>query len=215
MLYITAPGRCGTSLLAEFARRVGYDPGGKYFPGVESGNEHRGVKKHNVNLLVTEDPAVRRKAFEFIAGLDAAVVKDINLFRHPVLFRAWKYLHPNMRVVLCWRDIESQFASWNRKIDIEEVEGVPCFDGSIRYPPPRRPKTLEKFRRLVQRQYDQFMDAIFKTRTSMVQLDFPKFLCQYHVVHRVFEWGGLPIDWNKGKVIWHNLIDKDKVHFGR
>lgn len=50
MLLITSPGRCGSSLVAEFCRQLGYDPGGTWDTATDSGLEDPEIRKLNTEL---------------------------------------------------------------------------------------------------------------------------------------------------------------------
>lgn len=194
-LFITSPGRCGSSLLAEFCRRMGYDPGGDWCEVTASGREVQAVREIQGQLMtgLTADAQIRT--------LRHTVVKDCLLFRHPRLLDAWLEAIPDLSIVGTWRDPEAQWRSWGRKLTLEGFPG--------RW---EKDHPLAEYCKRVEQERADFNTACSKRRVPIRWITYPDFCDQLPTVIRAIS-PPLLINRRRAGQVWGDLIDASKIHF--
>jgi hypothetical protein len=200
MLIITGPGRSGTSVLALFCKRMGYDPGGEWCDLVDAGLENGRIVKINDALLRelrqhgTTQQAMQTFAEEMKA-IRVDVVKDPRFTYHPEVLRAWRSVRDDLRVLVTYRTPEHCVASRRRKANF-------LMD--------RRSKSPDAIR-------CQLADSIETLLTLEIPyqlLLFPRFLGQFEQVYLSLRELGLDIDRHEAERAWGEVVDRKKVHIG-
>lgn len=194
LLLITGTGRCGTSLLAEFCRRCGYDPGGGWSERRNAGREHPAVVAVNeslVRMLDRGEPIDLDHCAETVRSLEHRVVKDPRFLWDRRLLSYWQRWRPRLRVILLCRRFEAVSASAAR-----------CLE-------PRHRRTAEGYRR----SFAEFVLALADGEVPFRVLPFPSVLSRYDRVHTALTgFGGLDIDRRWGESVWKGLVAWEKVH---
>ncbi len=118
MLIITGTGRCGTSLLAQLCRELGYERGiaGGWDQEINAGWENRDCvqinnKLHELYQQRRLQEALEGELAEQIKDFKPKVVKDPRFVRHPGVLRTWATLRQDLRVVIPYRDIRATVRS--------------------------------------------------------------------------------------------------------
>jgi len=201
MLVITGPGRSGTSMLGQFCRSVGYNPGGEWCDEIDAGLEHPRVAAINDALFrearttgaVTEALAKYRRE---MAAIDLAVVKDPRFTYHPEILRAWISIRPDIRVLLTYRNPEQSIASRKRHKKYLFLKHK------------SKPEALKC-------DMADCIEALLECDVSYSILLFPKFLNQYDKVYAALTDLGLTFDREVGREEWVSIADESRVHFRR
>lgn len=221
LLYITGPGRCGTSLLTRYCQRLGFSVGsdwGWISPDVDTFTigQHR-TGWDNLTDSGLEDVRVRQanklwlmrgeaqNLFDVINNYPHRIVKDCYLFRHPSLLGIWLGERPNMKVIYLWRDPMAMAESWERKAKLEGDAGRPL-----------RPKRMAKehLAKNLARSLVVWNQVIRHRRLPAFRLDYPRFLDQFLQVNTALRWAGLEINSLSSIQTWRTLIDPGKNHCG-
>jgi len=198
MIIITGPGRSGTSVLAQFCLKMGYNPGGSWYDCVDAGMEHPRVAAINDALFleVTRTGAVQKTLDEHreeMRSLDLTVVKDPRFTFHPAILRAWHSVHSDLKVLVTYRTPEHSIASRKRHAS------------DLVHKHKRHPNVLRcDFANVIEAMLD--LDIPFSI------LLFPNFLKQYAHVYEAFENLGMPFDHDAGQDVWNTLVNMEKVH---
>lgn len=198
MLIITGPGRSGTSVLALFCRRMGFEPGGAWHESVDAGLEDEQIVRMNDAMLseigrtgkAVQTLETYRSAIQNIAH---PVIKDPRFTFHPGLLRAWRSVRDDLRVLLTYRTPEHSLKS--RK---------------------RLPGLLHKNQNtpdIIRRQFADCVETLLAENIPFRMLLFPKFLTQYDRIYTAFSDLGMTFDKAEGARIWESLVDPKKVHF--
>jgi len=198
MIIITGPGRSGTSVLAQFCLKMGYNPGGSWYDCVDAGMEHPRVAAINDALFleVTRTGAVQKALDEHreeMRSLDLIVVKDPRFTFHPAILRAWHSVRSDLKVLVTYRTPEHSIASRQRHAR------------DLVHKHKRHPDVLRcDFANVIEAMLD--LDIPFSI------LLFPNFLKQYPHVYEAFEILGMPLHHDAGQEVWNTLVNLEKVH---
>lgn len=200
MIIITGPGRSGTSVLAQFCLKMGYDPGGSWHDRVDAGLEHPRVAVINDALnreakltgAVTQALALH---CEEMRSLDLTVVKDPRFTFHPAILRAWHSVRDDLKVLMTYRTPEHSVASRKRHARDLILKNKTNPD-------------------VLRCDFANVIETMLDLDIPFAMLLFPNFLTKYENVHRAFETLGMPFDLEKGREIWAATVNMEKVHFG-
>jgi len=202
LVFITGPGRCGTSLLAHFCLLNGHDPGGSWFDGADCGYECDDVRA--INLRIMKSPANFTVEQLHRIAQRYRVVKDCYLFRRPDVLKAWLD-DLDVSLIVCWRDPRQQGKSWLRKNYIESEAGM--------LEPFDKHWTVDQYVAWTIGCRNRFMEGM-KGRGSFWTLNYPEFLNAFDVVYDTFVQAGLEMKpRDEAETIWEELVDNKKVHF--
>lgn len=191
MIIIAGFPRSGTSFLAMFFKRLGYDVGGSWIERINGGFE-AGDTSHIFSLVEKKNP-------------DEEVLKAIkkikrNCFKSPVFTREhgvkvmelWHKVHPDMDVLLTYRKPSSSRASFrkakNKDYPLDEKEMQKC--------------------------WDNIENILIKLNIKHSIFIFPEFLNSYDIFYKSIDKNTeIVYDYDKGKKIWESMVDKNKVHY--
>lgn len=116
MKIITGIGRCGTSLLLEYAKNVGHNVGDvKYIEQYEAGNELSMVQ--NINNQIFKQ-GIDRSIYLDIRSIDLDVIKDPLFFRTTECIKAWQRARSDIHWIWCKREPIEIVKSQRRKPDM-------------------------------------------------------------------------------------------------
>ena len=195
MLVITGMGRSGTSVLATFCKRLGFDPGGDYVEGINAGMEDPEVVAINEEILRPSrgDAVIADRFLERIRRLRRKVIKDPRfiLAGGPAL-QAWWQQRQDLRILLAIRD--------PREV-IRSRQAHPHWFGPIADAGAQ--ELQEEVTATLWRMASQ--DMPFRC------LRFPDFLKQPERVLDSLRFGGLSFSEARAKDQWQRLIDPAKV----
>lgn len=194
LILITGLGRCGTSLMADFLRRNGYDPGGEPRPQVNWGWEDPAVIRINNTILAHLDNGAGinvQAVHEMIRGIRRRVVKDPRLTAHPDVIGFWDVARP-IRVLLMRRDILACAASHH----------------AVANP---KTETVEQIEKRLGAQYTAFVRRLCERRITHYTLDFPNCIDRFPAVEATCEALGLRLQ-EDAEAIWEDVADWSKVH---
>lgn len=195
MLIITGTGRCGTSVLAEFCRRCGYETGGSWSERRNAGREHLTVVSVNERLhsmLCKEEAVDLENCAAAVRSIKAAVIKDPRFLWHPQIIWYWRKWRPNLRVLLLCRHFEDVVSS------------------GVQYLDPHYSRSADDHRN----HFAEFVLMLVEHAIPFQCLAFPAFLRQFDRVYTALTgFGQLRIDRNEGRALWDDVIDLNKVHF--
>jgi len=193
-LIITGFARSGTSLLAQFLNKIGYDTGGSWSPEINAGLEDEQFQKIVTtfqNNAFTEDLILFLEIE--IKKINKIVVKHPRLLVNPELLRIWTNVFPNTRILITYR--EPLYALESKKSH-----------GNLGYYTNFSPAEMdEKFR--------IFIDTLIYLRIKHHILYFPDFIEDYNMVYHTISSLGIYIDRDKGRNIWYSIIDPNLVHY--
>lgn len=200
MLIITGPGRSGTSVLAQFCRRMGYDPGGDWHAAVAAGLEDPAVVAINDRLIgeLRRTGAAENTLSAYgdeMRAIARPVVKDPRFTFHPGMLRAWSSVRSDLTVLLTYRKPEDSVASRERKA------------AQLQHAGRQDPDALR-------RDFADTIECLLDLRLPYRLLLFPQFLSRYDDVHAALTDLGLAIDPEAGSRTWAKLVDRKLVHFG-
>ncbi|HZP81761.1 MAG TPA: hypothetical protein VFB21_09010 [Chthonomonadaceae bacterium] len=200
MLIITGPGRSGTSVLALFCQKLGYDPGGQWNASVDAGLEHPQVVAINDALLGdiwatgTTKKTLAAHA-DTMRQLPFPVIKDPRFTFHPGILRAWRSVRDDLTVILTYRKPEHSLASRQRKAEL------------LQHPGKTHPDTLRK-------DFADTIECLLELGIPFRVFLFPHFLEQYRCVQAALTELGLAIPEERGERAWRAIVNRKKVHFG-
>ena len=104
-LIITGFARSGTSLLAQFLNKIGYDTGGSWSPEINAGLEDETFQKIVTtfqNNPLSEDLILFLE--KEIKNVDKIVVKHPRLLVNPELLRIWTNIFPDTGILVTYRE---------------------------------------------------------------------------------------------------------------
>lgn len=200
MIFITGPGRSGTSVLALFCKQMGINPGGAWHNSVDAGLEDEQLVQIDDALLGelrrtgSVAGAVDRLGNQ-MSGLERQVAKDPRLTIHPGLLRAWASVRSDVRVVLAYRHPEDCVASRvrsSRQLRIREKE------------------TADGFRRALA----DTVEVLLELEIPFQLLLYPHFLQRFDRVYEAFTQLGIVLDKQAAEATWNAIVDPTKVHVG-
>lgn len=195
-LIITGFARSGTSLLTKFLNKLGYDTGGVWNPEINAGFEDENVQKivttFQSNPLSEELILFLEKEIKLI---DKIVVKHPRFLMNPEIMRIWAYIYPETSVLVTYREPLHALQSKNSY-------------GNLGYYTNFSPSELDK-------KFNDFIDILINLKVKHHILHFPNFLENYDEVYYSISSLGIHIDKDRGRNIWHNIVDFNKVHYGR
>lgn len=199
MIIITGPGRSGTSVLAQFCLKMGYNPGGSWHDFVDAGLEHPRIAAINNALY---DEAVRTgqveqtlaQYAEEMRAFDLTVVKDPRFTFHPAILRAWHSVRPDLKVLMTYRAPEHALASRKRHAR------------HLLHRDKAHPDVLR-------RDFANVIEVMLEEEIPFTMLLFPHFLNRYQAVYEAFKALGMPFAPAEGEAVWNALVNMEKVHF--
>jgi hypothetical protein len=212
MIIITGLGRCGTSILTKYLgdvgfgvgrninwhdeARAGYELSTAYSINREMWNSYCKAGKPIDLDFDYRGPYWKCKYREAIFNVDkdekqgkVEVIKDPRFTWNPELIEAWWTVRQDFKLIICHRDIKSIYDS--RK-------ALPP-----QYDDPKRLKLPE-----YKIDFADFYTRVLQLEIPYVTLFFPKFLQNFHETWLVLEGIGLKHDYDKGKKIWHDMMDR-------
>ena len=193
-LIITGFPRSGTSLFAKFLNLVGFDTGGSWNSGINAGYEDEHFQKIVTTMLMnsfTEDLVLFLE--KEIQKVDKLVLKHPRVLFVPELLRIWTNIYPETSVLVTYRE------------PIHSLESKKSL-GNLGYYTNFSPSELDvKFHTLI--------DTLIHLRIKHHILYFPDFLENYNEVFHSLHSLGIHFNKDKGRNIWANLVDLNKVHF--
>ena len=195
-LIITGFARSGTSLLTQFLNLCGYDTGGSWCPEINAGFEDETFQKIVTtfqNNPLSEDLILFLD--KEIKNVDKIVVKHPRLLVNPELLRIWTKIFPDTRILVTYRE------------PIHALESKKNFGNPGYYTNLSPSETDMKFH--------TFIDTLIHLRIKHYIVYFPDFLSEYDEIYHVISSLGIHIDKDKGGSIWYNLVDFNKVHYGK
>lgn len=200
MLIITGPGRSGTSLLAQFCKELGFDPGGEWHDGVNAGMEFPVVVR--INDAILKEAARTGKSVETLKqyaetmrSLPNQVIKDPRFSYHPAVIEAWYSVRQDLSVLLTYRKPEHSIASRKRLARA-------LFVGFNKRSPDK-----------VRIEFANTIETLLQLNIPFKCILFPHFLKNYDEVASTFSYLGLEIDPSTGRSKWDRLVNPDHVHF--
>lgn len=195
-LIITGFARSGTSLLAKFLNKLGYDTGGEWNPELNAGFEDENVQKivttFQSNPLSEELILFLEKEINLI---DKIVVKHPRFLMNPEIMRVWTNIHQEISVLVTYR--EPLHALESKKS---------C--GNLGYYTNFSPSELDK-------KFNDFIGILINFKVKHHILYFPNFLENYEEVYHAISSLGIHIDKDKGRNIWYSIVDPSLVHYGK
>jgi hypothetical protein len=172
---ITGVGRCGTSMLMEYCKRIGLNVGGlNWLKQYDAGNESHEAIEINQYLLKN---GLNQSMADRIKAIDLAVIKDPRFLVDPKLIEMWWY---------CRKDIELVYLTRN-PFDI--------VDSQKRKPTMNTP-SYRCFPDLIVEHETKFIEKIQILGIPYATLVYPDFLKQYGRVNSIF---------SNNKHIWEDL----------
>jgi len=218
MLIITGLGRCGTSVVAWFLQKIGYDLGNLPFDPhtnkIRAGMEF--APAYSINTIMyphtedIKDPLDMNKMTEYnyngkkyhqtikerILALDKNVIKDPRFTWHPRLIEEWYKLRSDLTLLLLHRNIEDILKS--RKRLGEEMGG---------YTDPKRADQIL----LYKTDFADFYTKMLEIKIPHRVLFFPDFLTDYETVYEALCYLGYGFNKEKGHKVWEETIDVNLV----
>lgn len=216
MVIITGLGRCGTSVLIRYLKRVGIGVGYNinWHEEANAGFElstfyslihdlyHLFCKEGKPINLDTKclghywDGRTYREALIEVDKDErqgnVEVVKDPRITWHPDLIEAIYEARQDIKLIICHRKIEDIMAS---------RESLP-----IRYGDPKPRKELWEYKA----DFADFYTRVLKLEIEHIFMYFPDFLKDYNKAYNKIVHIGLPHSFLKGLEVWGNLIDKSR-----
>ena len=193
-LLITGFARSGTSLIAGFLSKLGYDTGGFYNSEINAGFEDESFQKivttYQMNAL-TEDLILFLE--KEIQKIDKIIVKHPRLLMNPELLRIWTNIYPETSVLVTYRE------------PIYALESKKSL-GNLGYYTNFSPSELDV-------KFHTFIDTLIHLRIKHHILQFPNFIYDYEEVFHSISSLGIHIDKDKGRNIWYSIVDPNLVHF--
>lgn len=198
MLIITGPGRSGTSVLALFCRKLGFEPGGAWYTNIDAGLEDEQIVRMNDEMLHEITRAGRavktlEKYGSTIRNLPHTVVKDPRFTFNPGLIRAWRSVRDDLTVLVTYRNPEHTIKSRKRL--------------------PGLMHRNQKKPDIIRRDFANFIEVLLEQKIDFRLLLFPQFLQEYDRVYATLMELGLSFEKEEGARIWKDLVDPQKVHF--
>lgn len=193
-LLITGFPRSGTSLLTKFLNLCGYDTGGEWNFANNCGYEDEEFQKivttFQMNPLSEELILVLERE---IRKIDKIVLKHPRLLFTPEVLRIWTYIFPETSILVTYREPYHALQSKNK-------------EGNLGYFSNIFPAELD-------RKFEVFINTLINLRIKHKILYFPNFLENYEEVYHSISSLSLFVDKDKGRNIWNNIVDLNKVHY--
>lgn len=195
-LIVTGFPRSGTSLIMDFLQKIGYDTGGEWNEELNAGWEDEQVQK--IVTTFQNNPFSETLILfleKEIEKVDNIVVKHPRFLMVPELMRIWSVIHPNTSVLVTYREPIHVIASKKSHSNLGYYNNFSATE-------------LDK-------KFHDFIDILINLRIKHKIIYFPDFLESYDEVYLSISSLGIHIDKDRGRNIWHNIVDFDKVHYGR
>lgn len=201
MLCVTGTGRCGTSLVAQFCKTMGYDPGGGWRDDVNAGLENpQSVQwSHQIHEAVSAGllPEFLAATGDAMRAFDRPVIKDPRFVSLPHTLDVWLSVRQDLRFLMLYRDEEKAVESSRQYLKWHGC-GLP-FDRHVA-------NTREAVKR--------FLYRAVRAKLPLRVLYFPEVLDDYDSLHEALtSFGGLAIDKEAGREAWSGMVRRDLVHF--
>jgi len=196
MIFITGTGRCGTSLLAEFCFRMGFNSiGGDWREELNAGRECSEVVSINNQIAkqgITDELA------EAIRSYSLPIAKDPRFVSLATL-KHWLTIRKDMRFILCYRECRAVVDSTRSKLWVNrEDRSLSPSDHA------------GKFRS----QLELFANLCRENNIPVKVLRYPQMVTAYHDVYRVLrDFAGLEFDRDKGRSTWQQLAKRSMCHY--
>lgn len=195
-LIITGFFRSGTSLLAKFLSEVGYNTGGDWNESINAGYEDENFSKIVTTFQMnsfTEDLILH--IVEEIKKVNNIVIKHPRVLFNPEFLRIWTLVYPDTSFLVTYREPIYSLQSKNKY-------------GNFGYFSNFSSSELDN-------KFHTFIDTLLHLRLKYHILYFPDFLSDYNKVYHSISALGIHFDKEKGYKVWNNIVDLEKVHFGR
>jgi len=211
MLIITGLGRCGTTVMIQFIKNLGFDIGSpndyNYNEKIRGGVEHIFVRELNKRLrsfasragildIEKEMPTIGSKKMwkvkDQINGVRLDAYKELVIFTNPVIIRAWWESRKDITLLICHRKFQEIFASVEEK-------------NKIMGPGERQVGDVFKT------QFADFITEVLLLGIPYRILMFPQFLLDYDSVYDSLRYLGLDFDKQTGEGIWKDTVNLDYV----
>lgn len=212
MILITGLGRCGTSVLIKYLKKVGFYIGDcLWYDEIRAGYEL--PVAININTLmwryycgegkpINLDDTIfnlhgrswevtYRQAITYVDKSEGGlikVIKDPRLTWHPDIINAWWTARQDFKLIICHRDIESIMKSR----DLMPGKSEPKVSILSRY----------------KEDFADFFTKVLQLGIPYETLFFPNFLQDFQLTHKVLESVGLFHDYELGKEVWGDLVDQ-------
>lgn len=201
MLCITGTGRCGSSLVAQFCKAMGYDPGGGWRDDVNAGLEHPSMVQwgREIHHAVENGKLAEWVALhgDEVKAFNPHVVKDPRFVSLPHTLPTWLSLRNDLRFLFLYRDEEKAVESSR-----QYLKGHGCN------------LPLEKHVANTREAVKRFLHRVLRAGLPLRVLYFPAVLDDYDSLHEALTgFGGLTIDKNAGREVWSGMVRRDLVHF--
>lgn len=217
MYIITGLGRCGTSILTKYLKEVGYGLGNNihWHSEVRAGYElstfycltdwlYQFIREGKKIDLDAKFRGTYWKDFTYREALQKVddderqgkvdVVKDPRITWHPDIIEAMYEARPDIKLLICHRDIQSIYNSRNSLPE--------------RYNDPKPRKILSDY----QIDFAEFMTRVIKLGIPYKTFFFPDFLKDHEEFYFQLLEFGLPHKITKSKEVWGKIIDKELVN---
>ncbi len=193
-LVVTGFARSGTSLIMRFLNQLGYDTGGSWDEQINAGYEDEQFQKICTTLqmnALTEDLILFLE--KEIQKIDKIIVKHPRMLMNPELLRIWTNIYPETALLVTYR--EPYHALESKKSH-----------GNLGYYTNFSPSELDV-------KFHEFIDTLIHLRIKHHILYFPDFLSDYDKVYHSISALGIHIDKDRGREIWHSIVNPNLVHF--
>ena len=193
-LIITGFPRSGTSLITQFLNKIGYDTGGSW-----NNDLNAGFEDEQTQLIVTTfqcNPLSEELILFMVKEIekgDKLIVKHPRFLMVPELLRIWQGVFPDVTVLVTYR--EPLHALQSKKSH-----------GNLGYYTNYSPAELDKI-------FHTFIDTLLHLRIKHHVVYFPDFLSEYDEIYHSISSLGIHIDKDRGRGIWHSLVDPNLVHY--
>ena len=193
-LIITGFARSGTSLITKFLNFNGYDTGGNWVEEDNAGYEDEDFQK----LITTFQMNAKTESLILflineIKKIDKMVIKHPRVLFNPEFMRIWTLVYPDTCMIVNYREPLHALKSKN-------------ISGNIGYFTNISTSELDT-------KFHSFIDILINLRIKHHILYFPDFLNDYDELYHVISSLGIYIDKSKGRKIWNEIVDFDKVHY--
>jgi hypothetical protein len=214
VLIITGMGRSGTSLMAQFCRLLGFDPGGYMEPGgaesINAGMEDPPLTWLNDEIEMEMRQKGQVTVSHFAARIrryDRGVVKDPRFLgpwgRGGALLDVWWTCRQDLRLLVLTRAPSDVVKSWQAH--------ATCFKAHL---VDERGSTLssEELALRVEQTATDFFSVAYQLGVPFRQLQFPDFIHEFDVVYdHLVDFAGLKVQRSSALATWKSLVDPKKV----
>ena len=195
-LLITGFARSGTSLLAKFLHSLGYDTGGGWDSENNCGYEDEQFQKICTTFQMnsfTEDLILFLE--NEIRKVDKIVMKHPRLILNPKLLKIWTYIKPDLSILITYREPIYAIQSKNKITNLGYYNNFSPSELDIKF--------------------HEFISQLIHLRIKHKIIYFPNFIYDYEEVYHSISSLGIHIDKDKGRSIWHSIVDPNLVHYGK